>query len=104
MPGAPLAVAVPELTAETATMVTNVLKAAIGISIAFIAYRGYRRNRSRPMLVIAIGFLLVLGLPFSLFVLDVLTPGAATFAIVLASEASQLLGLLAILYALRMEP
>ncbi|MEF8779147.1 MAG: hypothetical protein V5A46_00540 [Haloferacaceae archaeon] len=104
MSGGILASAVPELTAETATTVTNVLKAAIGISIAVIAYRGYRRNRSRPMLVIAIGFLLVLGLPFLLFLLDVFTPAGVTFAIVLASEASQLLGLLAILYALRMEP
>ncbi|THE66371.1 hypothetical protein D8Y22_03525 [Salinadaptatus halalkaliphilus] len=89
-------------------MVINVAKALVGIAIAYIAYRGYRRNESRPMLYLAVGFVLVLGVPFVLFlgglplVALVAVPSVAEQAIVAASELSQVIGLLIIVYALRM--
>ncbi|WP_129116541.1 DUF7521 family protein [Halegenticoccus tardaugens] len=37
----------------------NLLAIALGFLIAYQAYRGYRRNRSEPMLFISIGFVLI---------------------------------------------
>ena len=39
------------------------LSVLLGLAISYIAYRGYRRNRSRPMLFVAAGFALIVGLP-----------------------------------------
>ena len=88
----------------TATFVqaTDVLSAVIGLFIAYQAYRGYRRNDSRPMLVIAVGFALALAVPFLLVVLYVAIPFLSETAIAVLSQLSQLSGLVAILYALRM--
>ncbi|MCW8173191.1 hypothetical protein D8S78_19205 [Natrialba swarupiae] len=44
--------------------------------IAYIAYRGYRRNESRPMLYLSTGFVLVLGVPFVFFVVAISLVGA----------------------------
>lgn len=93
---------------EAAIMVIQLIKAFVGIAIAVIAYRGYRNNESRPMLFLAIGFILVLGVPFILYIVGVtvlvlagLTESAQAVVIALA-EVSQVAGLLAIVYALRM--
>ena len=32
----------------------------LGLAISYLAYRAYRQNRSRPMLYVAVGFMLVL--------------------------------------------
>lgn len=64
----------------------------------------YRRNDSRPMLFIALGFTLTVGLPFVMAVPTLLLsayPDAAT-ALVLLSDISTVAGLGCILYALRM--
>ena len=87
---------------ELAVFGSQIAKALIGLAIAYIAYRGYRRNRSRPMLAISIGFLLVLGVPFVFFVVFYTVPGVPEVAVALVMEASQLVGLFVILYALRM--
>lgn len=81
----------------------NVLAAFVGLLIAYQAYRGYRRNHSRPMLFIALGFALTVGLPFVMAVPTLLanSPGAAAALIVLA-DVSTLVGLGCILYGLRM--
>lgn len=92
---------------EAAMLSINVLKAIIGLAIAYIAFRGYRRNESRPMLYLAIGFVMVLGVPFFLFLggMSILflvgLPSAAEPGVVVASELSQLIGLLVIVYALK---
>ena len=89
---------------ELAVFGSQIAKALIGLAIAYIAYQGYRRNQSRPMLLLSIGFVLVLGVPFVLFVLFYTVPGVPELTAALVMEASQLAGLLVILYALRMPP
>lgn len=86
----------------TFVQATDVLSALIGLFIAYQAYRGYRRNDSRPMLVIAVGFALALAVPFLLVVLYVAIPFLSETTIAVLSQLSQLSGLVAILYALRM--
>lgn len=75
---------------------------ALGLTIAAIAYRGYRRNRSRPMLFIAIGFGLIfvvhgLAAAISLVVEMSLTTERAI------AMGTQFVGLACILYGLRTE-
>lgn len=86
----------------TFVQATDVLSAIIGLFIAYQAYRGYRRNDSRPMLVIAVGFALALAVPFLLVVLYVAVPFLSEALVAVLSQLSQLSGLIAILYALRM--
>lgn len=92
---------------ETVVLAMNLLKGIVGIAIAYIAYRGYRRNGSRPMLFISAGFALTLGIPVFL-VFGGLTviqaaglPGYLDSAVSMTSEVCQVLGLFVILYALR---
>ncbi|UPV74788.1 hypothetical protein M0R89_01655 [Halorussus limi] len=82
----------------------NLVAAFIGLLIAYQAYRGYRRNDSRPMLFIAIGFALTVGLPFVLLGPMLLFGDnpAAVSAFVILGNGSTLVGLGCILYALRM--
>lgn len=93
---------------EAALMVMQMVKAIIGIGIAYIAYRGYRNNRSRPMFYLALGFVLVLGLPFVLYLggLSLLAlvglAAVGQAGLIALAEVSQILGLVAILYALRL--
>ena len=86
----------------TFVQATDVLSAFIGLFIAYQAYRGYRRNDSRPMLVIAVGFTLALAVPFLLVVLYVALPFLSEALVAVLTQLSQLSGLVAILYALRM--
>lgn len=80
---------------------TDFLSVLVAAFIAYHAYRGYRRNDSRPMLFIAIGFVLVLLVPFLVFYLYALLPFVSVTVTVVLSQMSQLLGLVSILYALR---
>ena len=95
-------------TFEAGLMALQVFKAIVGVTIAVIAYQGYRRNQSRPMLFIAIGFILVLGIPFLLYlgglglVAVIGLPTPAQGMVIVAAELSQVTGLISILYALRL--
>lgn len=82
--------------------VMQILSVVVGVFIAYQAYRGYQRNESRPMLFIALGFVLVLAVPFCLFVLYGVLSALPVTAVIVGSQLSQVSGLLAILYALRM--
>ena len=84
--------------------VASLLSGLIGILIAYVAYRGYRRNDSRPMLYVAAGFGLALGIPFGLYPLILLVPESVAQGLFVVQMSSQLTGLLLILYALRMQP
>ncbi|GAA0212178.1 DUF7521 family protein [Halobaculum roseum] len=81
---------------------TQVLSVVIGVLIAYQAYRGYRRNDSRPMFYIALGFTLALAVPFCIFLLYGILPGLPVTAVIVTSQLSQVSGLVAILYALWM--
>lgn len=87
----------------------TVLSAAFGVAffllgsaITVIAFQGYRRNRSRPMLFIALGFGLIVGsqaLAALLILLLALEPRG--FSIQATIQLFQLVGMVSILYALR---
>jgi len=83
---------------------SGLASAIVGLFIAYQAYRGYKRNDSRPMLFIAVGFLLTLGIPLALFPLQLTLGRTARTIAFIVQQSSQLVGLLTILYALRMEP
>ena len=80
----------------------DVLAALLGVFIAYQAFRGYRRNDSRPMLFISLGFVLVLAVPFALLLVTLVVPGLPVWAVGLLTQASELLGLGSILYAIWM--
>jgi uncharacterized membrane protein (DUF441 family) len=77
--------------------------AALGVVIAYLAYRGYRRNGSRPMLFVALGFALALGVPLVLTVAFLALPlrGLAV-EFQLAVQTIEIAGLVSIIYGLRL--
>lgn len=85
----------------------TLLASGLGLLIVFQAYRGYRRNESRPMLLLAVGFTLLTIAPFVLSL--VVTALARTFSegsllltygLPLASRLLEIVGLAIILYSL----
>lgn len=50
-------------TLRTVRQASEVVIILFGLAISYIAYRAYRQNQSRPMLFIAVGFVLVLFVP-----------------------------------------
>lgn len=90
-------------TLETLLTASDALGALIGLFIAYTAYRGYRRNESRPMFYLSLGFVLALGVPFAGLLLYTLTPVPAV-GVAVVSQTSELVGLATIVYALRVEP
>lgn len=82
------------------TLIGVALTAVLSLYLAYRVIRGYRRNRSRARLFLAIGLVLLTTVPILLqFVLsnftDVSKVGRA-----LATTISELLGLVAMLYAI----
>jgi len=66
-------------TLRTARRVSEVIPMIFGLAISYLAYTAYRQNRSRPMLYVAVGFVLVLFVqaPLALvfvYVLELPTP------------------------------
>jgi hypothetical protein len=47
-------------TLRTVRQASEVVPVILGLAISYLAYTAYRQNRSRPMLYIAAGFVLVL--------------------------------------------
>ena len=74
--------------------------AIAGLFVATLAYRGYQRNASRPMLYLAVGIVLLTTVPVGI---DYTLQGVTTVTdaeILLAVTAAHLVGVIAILYAL----
>jgi len=78
--------------------------AVLGLFIAYQAYRGYRRNESRPMLFMSLGFVLVVGLPVLLTVPFLLFPAIPQAAYQFVIQTFEVAGLVCIIYALRVDP
>jgi hypothetical protein len=78
--------------------------ALLGLFVAYQAYRGYRRNESRPMLFIALGFVLIVGLPVALTVPFLLVPAIPQAAYQFTIQTAEVGGLVCIIYALRVDP
>ncbi|QLH76215.1 hypothetical protein HZS55_02350 [Halosimplex rubrum] len=92
-------------TAELALLAVDLTSALLGVVISYIAYRGYRRTGSRAMAFVAVGFVLIMVVPWLGF-LATLAVGSSRpveLAVGAVSEVSQLLGTLAILYGIRLE-
>jgi heme A synthase len=47
-------------TLRTVRQASEVIPVVLGLAISYLAYTAYRQNRSRPMLYVAAGFMLVL--------------------------------------------
>ncbi|MFB6159697.1 MAG: hypothetical protein ABEJ61_00795 [Haloferacaceae archaeon] len=74
--------------------------AVLGLLVAYRAYQGYRRNRSEPMLYLAVGLVLVTAVPPLLSLVLSNATALAGWLVVLAMTASQTAGLVSILYSL----
>lgn len=82
--------------------VLTVTSTILGLAVGYLALRGYWQSRDRPMLFIAVGFFLVFWTPVLLVIGPFLTPLVGTFVYGMLGEISRIIGLLAILYGLRM--
>jgi hypothetical protein len=80
-------------------LVFSIVALALGISTAYLAVRGYLRNGQRPMLFIAVGFVLVLLTPFPLL-FSFIFPIAEDVTFYAISAINQTVGLCLILYGL----
>lgn len=90
-------------TLELVLFLSDYVTVAIGLAISYIAYRGYRDHRSKPMLYVALGFVLLMGVPGLLGVLFLVLPvGRVTIGVF--TQGSEILGMLSILYGLWMDP
>lgn len=88
---------------ETLLQGYELVGAVLGLFIAYVAYRGYRRNDSRPMLFIAIGFFTILVVPMVLIVLVLAGVRPPEYVAQFVVQTFEIAGLLAIIYALTME-
>lgn len=76
--------------------------AALGVFIAYLAWQGYRRNQSRPMLFVSLGFALALGVPLALTLVYLALPvSGGRVAIQIVNQTFEVAGLLCIIYGLR---
>lgn len=89
----------------------SIVSAVLGFVITYIAFQGYRRNGSRPMLFVAVGFLLVFVVPFLISIIPTLLILLGQVGPLIArlsagagiiTEVSRVIGLVSILYGLRM--
>lgn len=76
------------------------MTAIAGLFVAYQAYRGYRRNGSRPMLFLAVGVLLLTTVPVVLNYLLSAVIGSTDAEALLAITGAHLAGVVSILYAL----
>lgn len=71
----------------------------LGAFIVYLAYRGYRRNRSRPLLYVAVGFAMITAGTIVEGVLYVML-GSVLLAAIAAGTAVTVLGFIMILYSI----
>jgi hypothetical protein len=74
----------------------------LGLAISYIAYTAYRRNRSRPMLFVAVGFVLTLFVPGVVALLLYGLLGVPAPVVNSLNQFSEVAGLALILYGLWM--
>ena len=92
----------PSGTVQAGLLAYELFGAVLGVVIAYLAYRGYRRNRSRPMLFVSLGFALALGVPLAVTVAYVALPvTGGRVAVQALTQTFEVAGLLCIIYGLR---
>lgn len=89
---------------RTVLAATEVLTVLLGLVISYIALRGYRRNRSRPMAFVSVGFALLVGGPAVAFLLFRAVPGVSELAAAVVTQVCEVAGMGCILYGLRARP
>lgn len=94
---------------ELALFGSGLVTLVLGLAIAYVAFRGYRRNESRPMLFLAIGFILAVAIPGTLsYLVYVLTSvanvslGIDLVYLAALMQVSEIVGMACIFYALVM--
>lgn len=88
-------------------LVVSLVATGMALVVIFQAYRGYRRNDSRPMLYLAIGLACLTVIPFAISLL-ISSVGPAVgfgpreygFLVPLATRAVEIVGLTVLLYSL----
>lgn len=89
-------------TLQMGLLAYELVGAVLGVFIAYIAYRGYRRNRSRPMLFVSLGFALALGVPLVITLVYLALPVTGGRVVVqVVNQTFEVGGLLCIVYGLR---
>lgn len=92
----------PSGTVRTGLLAYELVGAVLGVVIAYLAYRGYRRNRSRPMLFVSAGFALALGVPLVITLGYLALPvSGGRVAVQVINQTLEIVGLLCIIYGLR---
>lgn len=86
---------------RTGLLAYELLGAGLGVVIAYLAWRGYRRNQSRPMLFVSLGFVLALGVPLVLTIAYLALPVSGGRVVVqIVTQTFEVAGLLCIIYGL----
>lgn len=80
------------------TTATKVLALVLGAFIVYLAYRGFRRNRSKPLFYVAVGFALITAGTLAEGVLYVII-GSELLAALAVGTVITVLGFLAIIYS-----
>lgn len=88
------------VTESALVVLFSVVVAVVGVFVAYQAFRGYRRNESRPMLFLALGIVFLTGVPVAVHHGLGLLTAATEAQILVAITAAHLAGVVAILYAL----
>ena len=81
------------------TTATKIIALVLGAFIVYLAYRGFRRNRSRPLLYVAVGFALITGGTLAEGLLYVIIQ-TELLAAIAAGTAITVLGFVAIIYSI----
>ena len=78
---------------------TKIVALFLGAFIVYLAFRGYRRNRSKPLLFVAMGFALITAGTIAEGLLYVML-GSTLLAAIATGTAVTVLGFIAILYSI----
>ena len=81
------------------TTATKIIALVLGGFIVYLAYRGFRRNRSRPLFYVAVGFALITGGTLAEGLLYVIIQ-AELLAALAVGTAITVLGFVAIIYSI----
>ena len=81
------------------TTITKIVALILGVFIVYLAYRGFRRNRSRPLLYVAVGFALITAGTMIEGLLYVII-GSELLTAIATGTAITVLGFVAIIYSI----
>jgi hypothetical protein len=81
------------------TTITKIVALILGAFIVYLAYKGFRRNRSQPMLYVAVGFALITAGTMAEGLLYVIV-GSELLTAIATGTVITVLGFLAIIYSI----